>query len=385
MNDIAIVVVAYNRPHSLRRILSSLATAEYREQDIPLIISIDQGDNADVIAIANEFDWEFGEKRVVCQEQNLGLKAHILKCGGYTREYGNIIMLEDDLFVSPVFFAYARAALAFAEDKDYIGGISLYNHLFNVHVREPFQAFDDGFDNWYMQFASSWGQAWSQKQWDGFTEWYAKNAEKDLRTVGKLVPENVLSWSEQSWLKHYIKYLIDTDKYFLYPKTSLTTNFFDEGTHAAEAVTDLQVPLCIRMEREYSFSTLEDSSSVYDAFFENVVLRNKVIEVIPQAELIEIDLYGYKETKKRYVLSSAAKPYKVLTSYGRKLRPLDANILFNIEGSTFFLYDTSKPAAAPKLNLVQKYLYHYRGMKAKYMILMLRYRVKERLGRKKQR
>ncbi len=383
MNDIAIVVVAYNRPHSLRRILGSLAAAEYHEQEIPLIISIDNGDNADVLAIANEFDWEFGEKTVLYQEQKLGLKAHILKCGELTKEYGNIIMLEDDLFVSPVFFAYARAALTFAEDKDYIGGISLYNHLFNVHVREPFQALDDGFDNWYMQFASSWGQAWSRKQWEGFTVWYGKNAEKDLQAIGKLVPDNVLSWSEQSWLKHYIKYLIDTDKFFLYPRISLTTNFADEGTHAAEAVTDLQVPLSIRMGQDYCFSTLEDSSSVYDAFFENVVLRSKVIEVIPQAELIEIDLYGYKETKKRYVLSSAAKPYKVLTSYGRKLRPLDANVLYNIEGGAFFLYDTSKPAAEPKLSPIRKYLYYYRGIKAKYMTAMLRYRVKERLNRKK--
>jgi len=379
MNDIAIVVVAYNRPHSLRRILTSLADAEYQDQDVPLIISIDHGDNAEVLSIAQDFDWEHGEKQVVYQTENLGLKAHILKCGNYTEDYGNIIMLEDDLYVSPVFFSYAREALAFAEDKDYIGGISLYHHLFNVHVREPFQAIDDGYDNWYMQFASSWGQAWSLGQWRDFTSWYEKNAEKDLISVGKLVPKNVLSWSENSWLKHYIRYLIDTNKYFLYPKVSLTTNFFDEGAHASKAVTDLQVPLALQRDKAYHFSSLEESESVYDAFFENMKLPEKIKEIIPQAELIEIDLYGYKETKKRYVLSGAAKPYKVLASFGCKFRPLDANIVFKLEGNAFYLYDTSKVAKIPKKCMADKYLYYFRGLKVKNMFSVMKYRIRERL------
>ena len=36
MEKIAVVVVGYNRPDSMRRILNSLAKAVYQEKDIPL-------------------------------------------------------------------------------------------------------------------------------------------------------------------------------------------------------------------------------------------------------------------------------------------------------------------------------------------------------------
>ena len=93
MADIPIVVVAYNRIESLKRILGSLLQAEYPDQGTELIISIDRGDNADVLDYANAFSWPFGEKQVIYKEENLGLKRHILKCGGLTRAHDGIILL----------------------------------------------------------------------------------------------------------------------------------------------------------------------------------------------------------------------------------------------------------------------------------------------------
>ena len=66
MADIPIVVVAYNRMDSLKRILGSLLNAEYPAA-AKLIISIDRGDNADVLNFAEEFSWPFGEKQVIYQ------------------------------------------------------------------------------------------------------------------------------------------------------------------------------------------------------------------------------------------------------------------------------------------------------------------------------
>ena len=72
----AIVVVAYNRPKSLSRILSSLENANYPREPVPLIISIDWAeDNLDVLEIAKDFNWKFGEKKVIYQQMNLGLKV----------------------------------------------------------------------------------------------------------------------------------------------------------------------------------------------------------------------------------------------------------------------------------------------------------------------
>ena len=44
MADIPIVVVAYNRLESLKRILASLSRGEYPREPVELIISIDRGE-----------------------------------------------------------------------------------------------------------------------------------------------------------------------------------------------------------------------------------------------------------------------------------------------------------------------------------------------------
>ncbi len=70
----AIVVVAYNRPHSLKRLLSSLANAR-KADGARLIISIDNNgsENQPVVDIAKNFNWPFGEKEVIHQPVKLGL------------------------------------------------------------------------------------------------------------------------------------------------------------------------------------------------------------------------------------------------------------------------------------------------------------------------
>ena len=87
----AIVVVAYNRANSLKRILKFISKGFYPEGNIPLIISIDKGNNNDVIKIANDFEWTHGDKQVICHEVNLGLRAHIIECASRSREYGSVI------------------------------------------------------------------------------------------------------------------------------------------------------------------------------------------------------------------------------------------------------------------------------------------------------
>lgn len=402
----AIVVIAYNRENSLKRVLDSILKADYSttakesmsgkcndsdtycNEDIPLIISIDKSDNNAVAEIANSFEWPYGNKRVVLHNTNLGLKKHVLECGNYVDEYENIIVLEDDLYVSKGFYKYACSALEFVSDDERIAGVSLYNHLLNVHVREPFEAVNDGFDNYYMQFAQSWGQAYTKTQWHGFLNWLKGNDNKPIAASN--VPENVSSWSDKSWLKYYIKYVIEEDKYFIYPRVSYTTNFGDEGTHADSAVSDLQVPLAGAVEseacRDFCFSKLDESKAIYDSYYENIMLPEILVNSIKRAvddgladikeDSIGIDLYGYKQVSGyRFLVSSKAYPYKVIKTYGRQLRPIDMNIIEDISGNDFFVYDTSVNAEAPAINDARRVLYNYRALNLKKMVSVMKYRL----------
>ena len=197
-NKPAIVVIAYNRAKSLQRLLNTLSKAYYTESDIKLIISIDKAsNNQKVLEIAQDFEWNFGNKNVEYQSVNLGLRKHVIKCASYSNDYGSVILLEDDLVVSPQFYNYTCQALNFSKGKEYIAGISLYNHQFNVVAKLNFSPIEDGYDNWYFQFASSWGQAWTKEQWNSFISWY-ENIESLKHNPS--IPKNVTNWSEKSWL-----------------------------------------------------------------------------------------------------------------------------------------------------------------------------------------
>lgn len=364
-----VVVVAFNRARSLKRLLGSLNDAIYTVDDVPLIISIDKGDsNQDVLAVAESFVWEHGEKKVVYQETNLKLRKHVLQCGDYALKYGNVIVLEDDLYVSKYFYQYAESALKFTQDNNRIGGISLYNHRFNVESAEPFESIDDGYDNWYFQFASSWGEAWSKSQWERFKEWYEKSPNIDDCSQ---IPLYVRKWSQSSWLKYFIAYLIEKDLYFLYPHKSLTTNFGDAGTHVNKNNTNHQVPIQ-NGEITYKFSELEMSKAVYDAYYENVYLQTKIID----GQKVLVDLYGKKTIepdKLHYVVSRQALPYKIVKKFGCNMRPHEENILREIEGDDFFLYDmNSRVDTKPRTDAIRKAQYNLRYIdKKQYSAVIL--------------
>ena len=340
-NKPAIVVIAYNRAKSLQRLLNTLSKAYYTDSEIQLIISIDKAsDNQKVLEIAQDFKWNFGDKKVDYQTKNLGLRKHVIKCASLVNEYGSVILLEDDLFISPQFYNYSCQALNFSENKKSIGGVSLYNHQFNVAAKRNFSPIEDGYDNWYFQFASSWGQAWTKEQWNTFMNWYDKN--QNL-TLNPNIPKNVTNWSEKSWLKYFIHYLVEKDKFFIYPKVSLSTNFNDAGTHINKESSMYQVSLDYSKEKKYNFSEIENSLSTYDAFFENNTIHKKLNI---KKEHLCVDLYGTKDIekiKKKFILSSRIYDFDILKSFGRLMKPIDSNIWNNVSGEDIFLYDTSKP------------------------------------------
>ena len=362
MNHPAVVVIAYNRAESLSRLLRSIAKADYTgHDDISLIISIDKGDNLDVIRVAEDFTWQHGNKQVIKREENMGLKAHVLACSSYASDYGSVIVLEDDLYVAEDFYDFAVKALDLTEADGRIAGISLYDHRLNVHAREPFEAIESGADNWYFQFPSSWGQAFTAMQWERFSEWMSEN---DDTAFPDTVPASVRSWDERSWLKYFIRYVIENDKYFLYPASSRTTNFTEGGTHRSSQPADFQVPLVHGRRRDYRFDALYDSPGVYDAYFESVYLRDSFKK---DGMDVVIDLYGKKPVPKSgYFLSSQELPFKIIRGFGRVLRPLDANIIEDIPGDAFRLYDVTVPDRVIRTDATDKLLYNYRAFKAIY-------------------
>ncbi|MGK0488817.1 MAG: hypothetical protein ACJAXB_002004 [Candidatus Endobugula sp.] len=337
----AIVIVAFNRPKSLLRLLGSVAKAEYPEGElVPLCLCIDYQDskeNRTVVEIAETFEWPFGPKDVIHQSENLGLKQHVLTCGDLTERFGSMIMLEDDLYVSPAFYDYAARALDYYEDEDRVGGVSLYGHKINVSGQLPFESLNDGNDVYFLQIAASWGQAWSQSQWRAFRDWFIFNT---VVPNSALMPDYIINWPATSWLKHYVHFLVDTNRYFVYPKIALSTNFSDAGQHNAKGVPFFQVPLVIVKSR-YRFESLSVSNAVYDSFFEILPSRLSLLNYKLERYDYTVNLYGLKskmKCKSKFVLVSRKVDENEM-SFALSLKPMADNIIFDLKGIGVSLVD----------------------------------------------
>jgi hypothetical protein len=361
--EIPIVVAAYNRPESLRRILNSLGTSYY-PFPVQLYISIDGGGDDKTIEIARDFNWMFGPKEVICHNENMGLRNHILFCGSLALRHDAIIVLEDDLYVSPGFYDYTLQSYDFFQSDARIGGISLYSHSLNETAQLPFLPVMDGSDVFFMQVPSSWGQCWTREQWSGFQNWYGKNGRRTL-TIEDGVPQNVANWPDTSWKKYWFQYLIETGKYFVYPRYSLTTNFGDPGVHFHKKLTFQQVPILLA-KRNFFMNHFNDSFARYDAFCE--ILPEIVNHFVPALAQYSytVDLYGVKseqQIKTKYILTSK-KCSKILFSFGREFKPVEYNIFREIPGEKFsFALSRNCDTTVQRVHVSEQELYYFYNLR----------------------
>lgn len=339
MKKIAIIVPTYKRPVALSRLLDSIKKACYTNNAIiTLFISVEGESDSKVIEIADAFEWHT-EKIVIKHEIRLGLRNHIIFCGDQVKNYDAVIVLEEDLMVSPYYLEYAIQILShYDSQEDRIASFSLYSFELNEYASLPFQAVDDGFDNYFIQTCSSWGQIWTREQWRSFRKWYESNQEYEVSKDDRL-PEQVASWPDTSWKKYFNKYMVENNLYSVVPRISLTTNFGDVGEH--HGGTDKFQVSILNSSKEWKLSKLHESGSVYDVFFEPVLqFMIDDLKYISSNE-ISCDLYGLKHDvyEAKYVLTNRVcdNKLKIVAAYSNKMQPDILNVIYDIKGSDIYL------------------------------------------------
>lgn len=380
MKNIAIVVVAYNRVNSLARLLGSLEKSYYYDNNVSLIISIDKSENTNVATFAHNYEWSFGEKKVIEHPSRLGLRKHVLYCGNLSKNYEAIVVLEDDILVSPYFFKYVCQTVDKYYYSDEIAGISLYTHLWNIDANRPFTPQHNGFDVYFLQYAQSWGQVWTNKMWQSFYDWYLENESYCLKGVN--IPDNVKKWPDSSWLKFFISYVSNTNRYFVYPYISLSTNFTDIGTHNKVVNTSYQVPLLSYDLENYRLPDFTEKSLKYDAFFECENLKNYVSDLKGE---ICVDIYGRKNDYigKNFLLTTKSLDYKIIRKFALQLKPHELNVMYNIEGTGVFLYDLTKKGEIPSNKMIKNLAtsiirYDARAISNRQLLNLLIYELKQK-------
>lgn len=330
---IAIVTVGYNRLNSIKRLLQSLTEAHYDVDDVPLVISIDASGNEDLYDYVRNYKWVHGQKYVIIHENRLGLREHIFSCGDLTQYFKGIVLLEDDLLVSPYFYQYVCETMDYYENDSLAACVGLYTYHSNIFAALPFEAYQEDFDVFATQTTITWGQAWNTRMWTEFREWMKRNPEIHWKALD--IAQNIKNFT-RAWSKFFSAYLNVSGKFVVVPYKSYTTNYSDAGEHSFYSIPVAQVPI-VRRKENLIYAPIAKLIK-YDSFFAPVDIFDQL--PVPSDD-VYIDLYGNRPNflNKRYLVSVDILPYKIIKSYGLTMRPIDANIRLNTPGTGIYIYD----------------------------------------------
>lgn len=163
-----VAVVAYRRPEHLRRCLEALSlNAESSTTKLTVYVdgprfAAEKSQIDDVASVAALFT-NFRELRIVRRKRNVGLSRSIIGAvEASLEERDEVIVLEDDLVVSPFFLRYMNEAIQRYKDDARVA--SIHGYVYPVGEPLPETFFLRGADclGW-----GTWRSAWSIFETDG--------------------------------------------------------------------------------------------------------------------------------------------------------------------------------------------------------------------------
>ena len=140
-----IVLFTYNRPVHTRQTIDALLKNEYASGSDLIIFSDAPKNDAAEDGVRQTRAYlrgitGFRSINLIERAENMGLAANIID--GVTQvvnEYGQIIVLEDDLLTSPFFLKYMNEALSMYEDANEV--ISVHGYIFPIKRKLPESCF----------------------------------------------------------------------------------------------------------------------------------------------------------------------------------------------------------------------------------------------------
>ena len=246
MNVLApIVVFTYNRPeHTLRTLNALLMDPLANESDI--IIYSDSARTANHNKAVDEVRsyltelTGFRSIKVIHRDKNFGLAESIIQ--GVTevlQQSEKVIVLEDDMVVSPYFLEYMNEALEQFVDDDRV--ISVHGYVYPVDIELPEAFFLPGADCWGW---ATWRRGWALFNSDGqylLDELVRRHLIQEFDYNGAYPFLNMLKdqikGKNDSWAIRWHASAFLANKLTLYPGRSLVNNIGNDssGTHCGDS------------------------------------------------------------------------------------------------------------------------------------------------------
>ncbi len=185
----------------------------------------------------------FNSVKIIERETNMGLANSIVDgVTSVVNQYGRVIVLEDDLSVSPYFLKYMNEGLNRYENRDDI--VSIHGYIYPVEATLSEAILIKGADCWGW---ATWKRGWDIFNFDAKTlydqikeahrekEFNFNNSYPYMNMLRRQIDGSAGSWAVCWYASAFLK-----NKYTLYPGRSLVQLNDIEGTGSTHGST----PLC---------------------------------------------------------------------------------------------------------------------------------------------
>lgn len=239
-----IVLFAYNRPSHTRKTLDALAQNTEASESI-LYIYCDgikketdhkSQEAVNKVRVIADTESRFKEVVVIKRAQNFGLARNIKEgVSAVVNQYGNVIVLEDDIVVSSGFLKYMNDALSFYKNDTEVMHISGYMYPHEKKLPETF------FYNVTLCWGwATWKDSWSHFNGNAIALWHTINTRglfQNLDAFGedylsRQLASNITGDLDTWFVKWHSSVLL-SGGITLFPCTSLVNNigFDNSGVH----------------------------------------------------------------------------------------------------------------------------------------------------------
>lgn len=249
-----IVLFTYNRPWHTQRLLDSLAKNAEAKESLLYIFADGVKENADAATIKSIKETRKiinGEKRfkdviITEQKKNKGLANSIIDgVTSIVNKHGNVIVLEDDLILSPYFLLYMNDALKRYENNTSVAQIGACN-FFACGPKYP--------SSFFLAMSECLGWGTWKNRWEKFNpdanyllaELNQKNLMTRFNAYGAYDMEGMLkaqiAGTVSSWAIRWQAVCVLNNWLTLYPNPAFTNHI--ESNEATHANKNILPPLC---------------------------------------------------------------------------------------------------------------------------------------------
>ncbi|KGE14393.1 glycosyltransferase [Sphingobacterium deserti] len=269
-----IVLFVYNRPKHTRKTLAALEKNLLASSSLLFIIS-DAAKNADAVEAVNQVrsiirePWNFKHITIMERNRNWGLAENVID--GVTKiinEYGQVIVLEDDLETSPYALTYFNDALLRYQAEERVMEISGYMYPVQHPKRLP--------KSFFFRVANSWGWATWKRAWDKFNpdiEALTENFDRaDIKQFSIERSENF--WKQvkaykagkiNSWAIRWYLSVFNAQGLVLYPRNSMVQNIGTDGSGTHSDRDNVYRVELAQSKMKYFPNEVEENKKAYEA------------------------------------------------------------------------------------------------------------------------